>query len=364
MTENRFWNLLAKKLSGDASLEELQELETLLKLNPQWIYAADIIESLWKSKDHHDPSFDSELAFEQHIDQLKEKGINFTDLQTPVYFTDQISKPILTRKKSYLLFGLSTIVILVLVFFLRSNNTSDIVTPPPQKFYSEVSTRLGSKSKLILPDSSVVYLNAGSKLTYDKYFGSANRNATLSGEAYFDVKKSTVPFIIHANGLQIKVLGTAFNVKSYPNEKTTETSLIRGRVEITNTKRPGEVFILNPNEKLIISNELKEEKTGVKHKIEPKVVKGALTVTADNTVVETSWVENKLIFQDESFEEVARKMERWYNVRIEIKDEELGKLNVGGGPFENETIQQALVALQIAFQFKFTMNDNYIIITR
>jgi len=363
MTENLYWNLLAKKLSGEASPEELKELEELIKSNSNLIYPAEVIQKLWSLKAKQDNSYDAEIAFELHIENLKNKGVDLTELQIPLTTPqEQPNKP-LKRKKYFLIASFCVACLLIVTGFIWKYSSKEIVSLP-NKSYSEISTRLGSKTRLVLPDSSIVWLNAGSKLTYSENFGTTNRNTTLSGEAYFDVKKSSTPFIIRANGLQIKVLGTAFNVKSYPNEKTTETSLIRGRVEITNTKRPGEVFILNPNEKLIISNELKEEKTGVKHKIEPKVVKGALTVTADNTVVETSWVENKLIFQDESFEEVARKMERWYNVRIEIKDEELGKLNVGGGPFENETIQQALLALQIAFQFKFTINDNYITITR
>lgn len=172
-----------------------------------------------------------------------------------------------------------------------------------------------------------------------------------------------LPFIIRANGVRIKVLGTAFNVKSYPDEQATETSLIRGRVEIMLDKRPGESIILKPNEKLIVSNRPAEEKK-IHQNAQPIVVLKELTRMNDSLVVETSWVENKLVFQDETLEEVAHKMERWYNVAIEIKDVSLAQLHVGGGPFENETIEQALKALQIAFNFKFTTKGKYIIITR
>jgi transmembrane sensor len=364
MTENRYWNLLAKKLSGEANPEEIQELETIAKASPNWLYPAEIIESLWKQGENKDKSYNAELAFELHLNNLKNNGIDLSELQIPPVFPEDF-QPKPKRKK--ILFTLSFCAIAILLitgFFWRSNSKE--TNPLPEKNFSEVSTRFGSKTKLVLPDSSIVWLNAGSKLTYNEHFGTTNRNTTLSGEAYFDVKKSTIPFIINANGLHIKVLGTAFNVKSYPNEKTTETSLVRGRVEITHDKRPGEIFILKPNEKLVIANEeaeKTEQKAEVQQKTEPKVLLSSLTHTIDNTVIETSWVENKLIFQDESFEEVAKKMERWYNTRIDIKDERIAQLRLSG-TFENETIRQALAALKIAFPFNFTMNENFITITR
>ena len=360
MTENRYWNLLAKKLSGEANPEEMVELETLLKANPHWVYPAEIIEDLWEPSPAEVNAYDSELAFELHLNHLKNKGVDLSDLQSPSLIPGNYH-PRPKRKSILFTFSLSLLAVLVVIFF-RANHSKKI-TPGPEKNFSEVSTRFGSKTRLVLPDSSVVWLNAGSKLTYNEHFGTTNRNTTLSGEAYFDVKKSTIPFIINANGLHVKVLGTAFNVKSYPNEKSTETSLVRGRVEITHDKRPGEVFILKPNEKLVIANQEEDQKSGVAQKTDPKVLLSSLTHTVDNTIIETSWVENKLIFQDESFDEVAKKMERWYNTRIDIKDKEIAQLRLSG-TFENENIKQALAALKIAFPFNFTMNENSITITR
>ena len=88
------------------------------------------------------------------------------------------------------------------------------------KHSNEVSTQPGSKSKIQLPDGSTVWLNAGSKLTYTKDFGKEIREVTLIGEAFFDVTKmKEKPFIIHTSSINIKVLGTAFNVKAYPEDK-------------------------------------------------------------------------------------------------------------------------------------------------
>jgi ferric-dicitrate binding protein FerR (iron transport regulator) len=237
---------------------------------------------------------------------------------------------------------------------------------------NEVSTRNGSKTKINLPDGSKVWLNAGSVLTYDKNFGGDIREVTLSGEAYFEVKSvfspgttQKIPFIIHTQQIDVRVLGTAFNVKAYPNEKQTETSLVHGKVEVLIHNRPEEKFMLRPNEKLVVMND--EVSTPVTNKIvtkknQPFVSLSKLTyAAADSLVIETAWVQNKLAFDNESFLEVAEKMERWYNVEIRFKDVKKQELRFTGS-FENETIQQALDALGITSPFHYTIQGNKITI--
>ena len=366
MTENRFWNLLAKKLSGEAMPNELTELEQLMKMHPEWVYAAEHVEDLWKLKVRED-LYDAEVAFELHLEKNGKNGLHFPELHTPATVTELAQEPPRPRRRRWIAFASLFLLVATGISFWRYNPAHPDASAD-KKGFSEVSTRMGSKSRLVLPDSTVVWLNAGSKLTYSEQFGISNRNTTLTGEAFFDVRKSSIPFIIHAHTVQIKVMGTAFNVKSYANEKTTETSLIRGRVEITLDRRPGEKFILKPNEKLVVANEMNDSEevrpVARQQKKEPMVVLSGLTHSKDddNTIIETSWVDNKLIFQDESFADIIRKLERWYDVRIELKDERLAQVRMTG-TFENETVKQALAALQIASPFSFSMNQNNITIT-
>jgi transmembrane sensor len=350
MNQNHFWNLLAKKLSGEASPEEMEELERLFKAHPELTFPAQHIADLWAVK-KQDEDGEAEEAFQKHLQKLQGLQDNAAAGQK------QRKGP---KRLSLIMAFVAVVTSIAVGWFLFTGN-SKTVKPLAQK--AEIYTLKGVRTKLVLPDSSVVWLNAGSKLTYDPDFGSSNRATTLTGEAYFDVKKSSLPFLIQANGVRIRVLGTAFNVKAYPNEQTTETTLIRGRVEVMLDKRPGESIVLKPNEKLVVSNRLPDEKKKSADALPVAVIK-ELTRLNDSLVAETSWVENKLVFQDESLEEVARKMERWYNVSIEIKDEKLAQMHVGGGPFENESIEQALTALQIAFNFSFTKKGKYITITR
>ncbi len=363
MLQNRFWNLLSKKLAGDALPEELSELEQLLKENPELVYSAEQIGHLWQQQQLSTPEYDSELAFQQHLNSLGKQGIFLPELESPLtmYTLPAAAKP--GGKKKWLL-AISTSLLLVSAFFfynwLNTGKTPALIQQ--KKFSGEVSTRMGDRIQMVLPDSTVVWLNAGSRLTYNEQFGITNRSTTLSGEAYFDVKKGSLPFLIQANGVQVKVLGTAFNVKSYPNEKTTETSLVRGEVEITMDRRPGEKFILKPNEKLIVANQEESPVSSVSNKKTPIVVLSSLTQLEDNTIIETSWVENKLVFQDDSFEELAVKMERWYGVEISFASEKISGERLSG-TFTRESIQEALEILQMTTRFNFTNKSNTIIIT-
>ena len=227
-----------------------------------------------------------------------------------------------------------------------------------------------------LPDGTVVLLNSGSKLTYNKDFGKGIREVTLVGEGYFDVTRNKeVPFIIHTSNIDIKVLGTVFNVKAYPEDKRTETSLIHGSIEVTIKNRPNDKIILSPSEKLVVENSVNLSKEITAPAAEMNVppsepaINTLMSVNklkydpADSTVAETQWIDNKLVFRDESFDELAARLERWYNVSIEIKDKRLQQRRFSG-IFENETIEQALEALKESLPFRYEIKGTNIIIHR
>ena len=356
MSQFLFWNLLAKKLSGEASPEELEQLEMLIRQHPGLAYEAERIQKLWQFKKDTDQQ-ESELAFEEHVLRMNEAGIPLPDPEIPETYQTNHNN----RRRIFNLFIAATLIFLIVGFVWLTGHKKEFPLLSENNF-REVSSPPGSKTKLILPDSTVVWLNAGSKLTYNEHFGVTNRNTILVGEAFFDVKKSTIPFTIRANTIQIKVLGTAFNVKAYPGDKTTETTLIRGRVEVTLDKRPGEPIILRPNEKLIVASQREKIQKDIQ-KEEPLVVWKGLTRTPDSTIIETSWVHNELIFQDEAFNEIALKMERWYGVTIEFKDEQIAKERLSG-TFTTETIQDALNALQQTTKFHYVIKGHLITITQ
>lgn len=371
MSQEKFWVLFSKKLSGEATADDNKELEVLIHQHPEWQYSIQTLEDLWHQKPGRDYMHEED-AYLLHIHRMKELNISFDE------YPDESKNMVVVssnRRKWY--WAAAAIFLSVLGLFIfgnfsgRKNQVNEQVT----SYANEVSTRPGSKSMIKLPDGSVVWLNAGSKITYNKDFGVKIREVTLTGEGFFDVAKNKEkPFIIHTASINIKVLGTAFNVKAYPEDKLTETSLIRGSIEVTIKNRPNDKIILSPSEKLIVENNLikPEARPGISSvpvQAAPVVPEPMVSINklkysvADSSVAETQWINNKLVFRDETFEDLAVKMERWYDVKIEISDPRLKQARLNG-IFESETILQALEALTISIPFRYEQTGSKIIIHR
>ena len=365
---------MSRKLSGEATASELIELNELIKTRANADLYLQAIDEFWKIPTEKDEEF-LEATYLLHLNRLKEKGFDLhsdKEETRTLYFDVQKDVARRTKKeKLFLSLGIFSMTGLLILMLYNFNKPAKVLAVD-KIAQSEISTRSGSRTKIQLPDGSSVWLNGGSKLIYDNnHFGEKLREVTLTGEGYFDVvKNKDKPFIIHANNINIKVIGTAFNVKAYPGEKTTETSLIRGSIEVTIDDRK-EKIMMKPNDKLIIGNDAVPLENGDMNakKIGSIVVDSTFMLLShlttgidESTIVETAWVENKLVFDKETFEEVALKMERWYGVSINIADVKL-KLQRLTGTFEKETIAEALMALQIATpNFKYKINNQNIII--
>lgn len=371
MIKNRIWTLVSRKLSGEATAFELTELNDLIKTEPKADLYLQAITEYWNIPNETDEEF-IEATYHLHLKRLQEKGFDLEEEKEELQslFDEKGNDFKRRRNNRRILIAAAVLSVGLISFFTLFTLRNTERTIGSQKILqSEISTKAGVRSKIQLPDGSSVWLNGGSKLLYDNLnFGKKIREVTLIGEGYFDVvKNSEKPFIIHANKVNIKVLGTAFNVKAYPGEKNTETSLIRGRIEVT-IKNRTEKIMMNPNDKLIISND-EVESGRVNNNTKTKVAAGSdvimamrhLTIANDeSTVIETAWVDNKLVFDKETFEEVALKMEKWYGVSINITDNQL-KLQQLTGTFEKETVAEALHALKLSTPiFKYEINDQHI----
>jgi transmembrane sensor len=373
MSQEQFWVLFSKKLSGEATSEELAFLESMIQAHPEWQYAIQNLTDLWKSQSGTDTAA-GEDAYMLHVHRMNELNISL-DAVSP----DNRTIVPFKRKVARWYWAAAVLLVVAGLFSIRTLSGSSSKGDEVAGQVNEISTRPGSKSKVQLPDGSVVWLNAGSKLTYNKDFGIETREVTLIGEGFFDVTKNKEkPFIISTSSIKIKVLGTAFNVKAYPEDKQTETSLIRGSIEVTIRNRPNDKIILSPSEKLVVENDIarleknnrqQERKTGNIARTELPVINTLMSINklkynpVDSTVAEIQWVNNKLVFRDESFSELAVKMERWYNVEIDIADLQIGEERLNG-IFESETIIQAMEALKEFIPFQYEKNGNKIIIHR
>jgi ferric-dicitrate binding protein FerR (iron transport regulator) len=261
--------------------------------------------------------------------------------------------------------GAAAIVIVASVSWIFMHNNS---APAKKNSTAQIQTLVaekGSRTRTILPDGSSVWLNADSHISYAENFSSNTREVKLDGEAYFDVVKDAKrPFIVHVADYDIRVLGTVFNVKSYPDDKTIETTLIRGLVQVTkHNLRKQKPIYLHPNEKLIVEKFAanKDAQLPIQSNNAEKdyTIKPLDSSLKEPERIETAWVYNRLEFNGDNFEELAGKLERWYNVTILFDDDAVKNLHLHGS-FENETIEQALAALKIATPFNYEIHGKEI----
>lgn len=342
--KDRIINLLIKKKLEALSLEEHAELNRLLAENKLAENVSQTLDGFWEEP----------IPYKENPAKKVDADKLWNRVQQKIDQPDVIK----TRQKSYNWFKITGIaaslfLVMGLAFFYLENpkNESDPT--------NVVVTKKGSKSFVILPDGSKVWINNDSKLFYTHSFNQKTREVTLVGEAYFDVvKDKTRPFIVHTDHADVQVLGTAFNVKAYANAATTETTLLRGAVELILKGKDPKKIALIPNQKLIINNRLPDNTLNRREEI---VLFSVKKQPGDTLSSETQWINNKLTFDQEQLEDIVPVLERWYDVKIKMRIPKMDKKITG--TFENRTITDVLDAIQFAGGFKYKIsNGNQIII--
>jgi ferric-dicitrate binding protein FerR (iron transport regulator) len=363
------WFLLSRNLSGEATAQEKEALMEALRHQPALMQQYELIQRLWKpGSQTGNEEVESRVSSILRKSALEEEQqITRTPQNTaqPQRNTAAQQPQSLPRiRKLYRMIAVAAAILI-------AATSTWYITTQRQETGNEIIAKKGSKTRTILPDGSTVWLNAGSSLQYDPNFSGPIREVTLQGEAYFDiVKQPQKPFIVHAGNINIKVLGTAFNVKSYAEEKTIETTLIRGLVQITREGGNKEAPVyLHPNQKIILLRAPPAEAIAADKKEEANALhtKNPGIINLDSNLsekerFETAWVYNRLEFRGETFEELAQKLERWYNITIHFEEAQVRKLEFNGS-LENETVEQAFAALAAAVPFSFRVQEHDIYIT-
>jgi len=355
MVEPRFVELLTKELTEELTHVEKQELVLLMQQSQLYKKQSGIIKEYWNS----------------NKTEYKTSAANFNKLMDVIRITEQSGnmhsegdnegRP---RKLWPALLKYAAVLVLGAALFLwylsaRPGKENTIAIN-----WQNSTTAPTVKRKLVLSDSTIVTLNSGTTLSYPLSFGDKNREVYLNGEAFFEVHKDRAhPFIIHTKKMNVKVLGTVFNIKSYDDAPQSETSLIEGSIEVTLNDRKADRIILKPKEKLIVENNLPSQIQLNKphgHNIDA-VIEGTqysltnLTYipTIDSAAVETLWLKNKLVFKNEDFETIAADMERWYGIQIIFEHNDLKNLRFTG-TFERKTAAlAAFKSLRVAEPFHF-----------
>jgi transmembrane sensor len=373
MGNDKFIELVSKHLTNDITPAESAELKYLIANSPAYKQQFDDLSMYW---DHTDTEYtDDAIAFKKIQDKIKKLDDN---CQTGAEENDNIL-PFTTPVKKKSIFRLwpaaaAAVVLLTAGVYLLKLYvfTGDRQPEISTAGWQQKSTANGTKSVITLVDGTRVTLNSQSTLKYPASFPGDTREVTLSGEAYFDVTKDHAhPFIIHTNKMDVKVLGTTFNVRSYPQDTVIETTLLTGIIEVTMKDRPSDRITLKPNEKLIVKNNAIERvkqlpwDTGVDagNTRSPQYVLTSLSHIGgkDSSVLETAWMKNRFSFDNNTFADLAQKMEIWYGVQIEFRTEK-AKQYVFSGVFDNDTVVQALNALRDIEKFDYKVSGTAIYI--
>ena len=215
------------------------------------------------------------------------------------------------------------------------------------KLFSETFAPRGQKSQITLIDGTKVWLNSDTKIKYPGNFSTKQRDVFLEGEAFFEVTKNIhQPFVVHASGISVEVLGTKFNVRAYPNEAQIETSLFEGRVNLivpeTGKKKIQEEKELTPGQTLVFN---KDENKLQEGKFPKEEIDG--------------WKNNRLIFKDDTFSNLVKKVERWYDVKVVYDEKLFNDRRLTVELFEGERFERLMqiISLTLSVDYKYEKGE-------
>ncbi len=332
-------------------------------------------------------SKENEEKVRQYLyDQLKNfsdtteiKDVNFDRIYsniTDVIDSDSQTNYTLRKPTNNFIGMILKVAAIALIIILSTFLINKIIQPKPlpkvNVVYYEIKAPLGAKTEIILPDGSHVWLNAGSKLKYNAGFSLMNRDIILDGEAFFNVAKNkNIPFIVKTSDIDIKAVGTSFNVKAYSEEGTIETTLIEGKIAIIRSGKTssisGELY-LEPNQRATFVkektsfevNDIRKfiEELPPQIKVEPGKVYIIPKIDPDPII---AWKEDRMIIRGEEMESLVIKLERKYNVQMFITSDYVKKFRFSG-TLDDETLQQVLDVIKLSAPIDYTIEGRSVTI--
>ncbi|WP_372772862.1 FecR family protein [Mangrovibacterium sp.] len=320
---NRIYEIFYAVLSNTATSEEMARFEDLLKSEENQLLF-DQVKKIWNQarevKDY--TAFNSALGFHGVRQKIQQKKVN---------------------NRRYLSIAVASMAASILIMFGLLKITG--LTAPSDPLASVTfQTEFGNRSVVVLPDSTKVWLNSQSKISYNAGFGTQNRDVALSGEGYFDVSHSETPFVVNVNDFKVKVHGTTFNISAYSQDQEIVTSLESGKISI---EKPGvKEFVLTPGQLVVYNRNA-----------------AAFRVRNGNVDEISAWKNNKVYLHGESLNQLAVKIERKFNVKIHFKPESLGQDVHYSGVFSDENVEEVLDAISIASDLKYTKSGDQYYVT-
>ncbi|MEJ1242452.1 FecR domain-containing protein [Chryseolinea sp. T2] len=311
---------MLRVLEGRASHEDLDVLSHWLDASPD-------------NKKH----FDEVNATYQASVTLNRAGYQRTE-EAWNELTNRLEPP--AQSKTSQLTWVLRIAASVIVLALASYGIYRMAEPGPSALQTSlVKNSTGRNTRIVLPDSSVVYLNTNSTLEYPSSFGATSRNVTLHGEGFFEVRKGTKPFIVNAEELTITVKGTRFNVRAYKNDLQTKATLEEGSIELK-VAGQNKIYQLVPGDQVTLDADRKQVKTS---KVDPANF--------------TAWKEDILTFDNALLGDVIYKIENRFQVHIEL-DSSVSASERMTMTISDESFEDVLELIQLSSGFKVRREIN------
>jgi ferric-dicitrate binding protein FerR (iron transport regulator) len=313
------WENIAGKLHGELSSEEEAEFIQLIADNTR-------LQEFEKAQIIHD--------------NLSKVGV--IPLEGKVESWVKVEHGIKIHQLQWIKTALKYAAIIVLAF-IAGNLLRPSLPSDKEIRYSEITVPFGQMSQIKLSDGTKIWLNSGTTLRYPEQFAEKSRSVSIVGEAYFEVAKMAhKPFNVNTTELNIEVLGTSFNLSAYKDDAATLVTLVEGKVAVhDNTGKT--IAQLIPGQ---------------------MAVKNKQSNTLDISNVETSfyaaWIAGKIYFDDEPLDQIAVKLERWFNVEITFADEKLKSHKFTGTILKNKPVDQIMQALELLSPIRFKHQVNAI----
>lgn len=356
------WNLLRRFAKGQLLESELTDLE-------QWRQSSELNQLIF-DEIVSDENFVKQLEAGQWDDNSKHWDAVLAKL------TPAEPKIIFNRQRFYQISAIAASLLILIGLSIAWLYSSWKNRGFSEDNFTYIYSPRGQRTQVILPDSTKVWLNSETSIRYPVSFNKKAREVTIEGEAFFKVTKNAKkPFYVKTSDLRVKVYGTSFNVKAYPNEKYIETTLIEGKLSVIPNSKPdapeNEIF-LKPKDKLKFPKpgiiEADSVTTAIKKSLaqkkqDKKDMPKMLLSRNINSDPENLWKDGKLIFMDEKFGDMAIKLERWYDVKIHFENEKIKNFRFTG-KIDKETINQAMEALKISsqnsYRYEIVFRDIYL----
>nr|WP_295923979.1 FecR family protein [uncultured Dyadobacter sp.] len=329
-------HLIAQFLSGNATEHERAELEEWLAVSADNRAVFEELKKAWQT-----PPVDE---YEKRMDNIRDR------IWEDAVADEEAGEEGLGIRKIFLFPWRSIAAAFLLVvagLYFYSNtlehNKSRVAGKPD--VWVEKENPTGKRSVYFLPDSTKVWLNAESTIGFSENFSDTLRYVRLRGEAFFEVvKDASRPFIVEANGITVQALGTAFNVSQNLGEPDITVALLEGKVKIENKEKTHTV-ILKPGEELVAS-------------------KGNTVFATQrfNYDAAIGWKDGILVLQQDNFSSFCRKIEKWYDVKIEVKGKAPDDWQIRAR-YQNESLRNVLKDLSFNKDFAYKIEDKMVYLT-